>query len=406
MRIAFFHPFFLDVGGAELNAIRQAGALRDLGCEVEFVTLVLDEPKWAAAFAGWRVHVVPKRHWTDPLYGWSRVAKMRSRGRRVAPFLASFDHVIAINHPSCTMLGRMTLPGKRTWYCNEPPRGLFPEETSPWGTAALARLGPVRPCLEVLAHQIRERESARRVHEALRREYLASIPLLDAYIFNSHYIKGATETIHGPMRGGVIFPFLDFPERKVFSRPLDRSALKVLVQTRLTPPKNVETILDGFLRFAKAHPGAELHLVGSGPSRDALEALAAAGGPQAHIQFHGFVSDEALAQLRERCDVYALLPLDEPFGLVFPEAAAQGLLLVGPDHGGPYEIMEEGRLGWPCDALSGQAVCDAFSAILDCTDAALAVRRQLADQSCRARFASGIQAPWMLDLLNDDPGKS
>lgn len=399
MRIAFFHPAFLAVGGAELNAIRQAEALRDLGCEVEFVTFELDEAKWAAAFAGWRVHVVPKRHWSDPLHGWSRVAKLRSRGRRAAPFLAGYDHVIAINHPSCTMLGRMTLPGKRTWYCNEPPRGLFPEETSPWGTAALARLGPVRPCLEALADQIRERESGRRVHESLRREYLASIPLLDNYIFNSHYIKGATETIHGPMPGGVIFPFIDFPAPKVFTRTLDRSALKVLVQTRLTPPKNVETILEGFLLFQRTHPGAELHLVGSGPSRAALETLAAAGGPQANIQFHGFVSDEDLEALRERCDVYALLPLDEPFGLVFPEAAAQGLLLVGPDHGGPFEIMEEGRLGWPCDALSGAAVCDAFAAILDCPDAALAERRQQADQSCRARFASDVQAKRMLELL-------
>ena len=401
MKVAFFHPQFTAVGGAELNALKQAAALRELGCEVDFVTMELEGAFWKTAFEGWSVRVVPKRHWSDALRGWSRVAKMRTRGLRVAHWLEAYDHVISINHPSCTMLGNMILPGRRTWYCNEAPRGLFPQETAPYGAAALARLGPLRPALEVLALEIQSRQRGRRVHERLRKENLTSIPKLDYFMFNSQFVRGTTESIYGPLRGDVLYPTIDFPAPRAFHAGLDRSSLKILVQTRLTALKNVETLLEGFLLFARTHPKAELHIAGTGPSRPSLEATAQAGDPEANILFHGFLADGELEALRRRCDVYALLPLDESFGMVFPEAAAQGLLLVGPDHGGPYEIMEEGRLGWPCDAFSPEAVSRAFEAICDCTDAELDERRHQADQSCRARFAASVLGPRLLALLRE-----
>jgi glycosyltransferase involved in cell wall biosynthesis len=295
----------------------------------------------------------------------------------------------------------MTLPGRRIWYCNEPPRSLFPQETSPWGMAALGRLGPSRPPLEMLSGDILRREKGLRRHEQIRKEHLEAIPRLDSYMFNSQFIRGVTESLFGPMRGDVLYPTIEFPAPRIFSRRMDRGALKILVQTRLTAFKNVETILEGFQLFAKSNPGAELHIVGTGPSRPSLEAMAPRRG-KANITFHGFLSDADLEALRDRCHIYALLPLDEPFGMVFPEAAAQGLLLVGPDHGGPNEIMEEGRLGWPCDALSPKAVCDAFESICSCPEAELEARRLQADQSCRARFAPSVQGPRLLKLLREN----
>ena len=401
MKIAFFHPHFTAVGGAELNALKQAASLRELGCEVHFVTLGVEGAFWQTAFADWPVRIVPKRHWSDALRGWSRVAKLRSRASRVAPWLEPYDHVISINHPSCTMLGSMRLPGRRSWYCNEAPRGLFPQETAPYGVAALHRLGPIRPALALLAKEIEAREGGRRVHEQLRRQNLEAIPQLDYFMFNSQFVRGTTESIYGPLGGDVLYPTIDFSAPRALHGPVDRGALKILVQTRLTALKNVETLLEGFLLFAKSHPGAELHIAGTGPSRASLEATAHSGGPRVNITFHGFLSDPELELLRRRCDVYALLPLDESFGMVFPEAAAEGLLLVGPDHGGPFEIMQEGRLGWPCDAFSPRAVSAAFEAICACTDAELDERRQAADLSCRARFSAAVLGPRLLSLLQD-----
>jgi glycosyltransferase involved in cell wall biosynthesis len=96
-----------------------------------------------------------------------------------------------------------------------------------------------------------------------------------------------------------------------------------------------------------------------------------------------------------------LLPVDEPFGMVFPEAAAHGLLLVGPDHGGPLEILDGGRFGWVCDAFSPEQLAEAFARIWALDDATVDRRREEADRACRARYAVDVVGPQLLRLLRE-----
>ena len=79
--------------------------------------------------------------------------------------------------------------------------------------------------------------------------------------------------------------------------------------------------------------------------------------------------------------------------MVFPEAAARGLLLIGPDHGGPLEILDDGRLGWCVDAFSPDALAQALSQVASLSDAEADRRRAAADQACRARFAATVIGP-------------
>jgi glycosyltransferase involved in cell wall biosynthesis len=79
--------------------------------------------------------------------------------------------------------------------------------------------------------------------------------------------------------------------------------------------------------------------------------------------------------------------------LVFPEAAAKGLLLIGPDHGGPREILDDGRLGWCVDAFSPDALAQALSQAVGLSDGEADRRRALVDQACRARFAPAVIGP-------------
>ena len=55
-------------------------------------------------------------------------------------------------------------------------------------------------------------------------------------------------------------------------------------------------------------------------ARNAATLAAEALSPTAY-SLHGFLPHDSLRSLYERCDVLALLPLDEPFGMIFPEAA-------------------------------------------------------------------------------------
>jgi glycosyltransferase involved in cell wall biosynthesis len=101
----------------------------------------------------------------------------------------------------------------------------------------------------------------------------------------------------------------------------------------------------------------------------------------------------------DACDVFALLPIDEPFGMVFPEAAARGLLLIGPNHGGPMEIMDAGRVGWAVDAFSPEALADALHKIWTLSDAEVQKRRQAARNACVDRYSRKALWPQLRRLL-------
>jgi alpha-1,6-mannosyltransferase len=149
-------------------------------------------------------------------------------------------------------------------------------------------------------------------------------------------------------------------------------------------------------RLRRTHPGVHLHVAGDGPQRRALEALAARIAPGL-VTWHGHVSREAADALAARCDIFALVPVDEPFGMVFPEAAARGLLLVGPDHGGPAEVLD--GIGETCDAFSPDAVADGVRRVLALDDAALSARRHAADAQVRARYAPAVVFPALARVL-------
>ena len=82
------------------------------------------------------------------------------------------------------------------------------------------------------------------------------------------------------------------------------------------------------------------------------------------------------------------LPVDEPFGMVFTEAMAQGLLCIGPDHGGPHEILEGGAVGWAVDAFSAEQVARALEHVAGLSDGEADRRRRAALASVRGRFSA------------------
>jgi glycosyltransferase involved in cell wall biosynthesis len=166
-----------------------------------------------------------------------------------------------------------------------------------------------------------------------------------------------------------------------------------LVHTRLEYLKNVEVILSSFAAFRRRHPSALLHIVGEGSAGRDLQALARRLDVSQATRFHGFLSRTDLSAVYDACDVFALLPIDEPFGMVFPEAAARGLLIVGPDHGGPLEILDGGKLGWVCDPFAEESVLDALERVFALSDSEANERRAAADAACRQRYSQSAAGP-------------
>jgi glycosyltransferase involved in cell wall biosynthesis len=382
--------------------VEQSALLRGLGASVRIRTFAYDSERWSsrvgatpvdfqkARVPGRRPPSVP-RHPTDARMSW------------LLDELAGADVAIAHNYPASSALGAALKPRLRLWYCHEPPRFLYPDEVSPFLRQNAAR-APSRHGPRYYSTSMRSwfgalpfvgRRSARR--KAADRD---GVRRLDAIWANSEYTRDNVRRAYGSLGVEVVYPMVDFPSVTDAKRGLPRGGLGVLTVTRLEWVKNLDTLLEGFALFRKRDdPRAELHVVGEGPARPSLEALAARLGVADAVHFHGFVSDERVAALSARCQLFACLPLDEPFGMVFPEAMARGLLVLGPDHGGPLETLDGGRLGEIVDALAPEAVADGLSRLARLSDGDADRRREDALSAARQRFSREATAVRMSALL-------
>ena len=88
-------------------------------------------------------------------------------------------------------------------------------------------------------------------------------------------------------------------------------------------------------------PGARYEIVGDGPERERLQALARESGNE--VVFHGQLPHEQALQVARRCDVFAMPSTDEAFGVAYVEAMAGGLPAIGrAGEPGPEEIASLG----------------------------------------------------------------
>jgi glycosyltransferase involved in cell wall biosynthesis len=400
LRVAIVHPSFVGVGGAEILALSQARCLRDLGFDVRVVTCVLDEQSWRDQLDGLPVDVLGTKDWIDKLGG--NGVWLARRSRRLAEALSNVDVAIAHNYPMSRMLASIQSTAKKIWYCNEPNREIHLIASHP----VLEKQANDKPKMDsdaigsYLNYRQRLSNPFRATRHKMARERrrdLASIDGLNILCANSNFGKELAVRTYGPRPFRVLHPIVRFAERRWVRAGLDRKELRILVHTRLEYPKNVETVFRGFSRFiAKQPQRAILHVVGQGASQSKLAKLASDLRIEQSMIFHGFLPDAELRSIYDRCEVFALLPIDEPFGMVFPEAASRGLLLVGPDHGGPFEIMEQGKIGFASNAFSAEGLADNLERIVALSDPQVDELREAADMSCRARFSAATIGPQMV----------
>lgn len=402
-KIALFHPAFQTPGGAEFLCAQQARYLATHGDSVELVTLAFDAEKWAGRLEGLPVQVARKRHWTDPFFGVSRLAKLRTRGRRAAQRLAGCEVAVAHNHPCNAMLGASDLNIRKVWQCNEPPRGLHARKANPRLTHWVQQNKDSQDAASIEWRKVLRNHdaavAAKRGFAARVCFDIAQTTRLDHIYAISEFSRDNARAIYGRCGQEVVYPMVRFPEPGKSRSGLDPSGLQVLVHSRLEVLKNIDTVIRGFAAFRTHHADARLHVVGDGAEGDSLKRIARKLMPQDAAIFHGFLPGKDLQAVYDACDVLALLTLDEPFGMVYPEAAARGLLLIGPDHGGPFEILEGGKLGWCVDPFSPEALAQALEEVAGLSDSEADRRRIAADQACRARFSESVIGPQLRRVI-------
>jgi glycosyltransferase involved in cell wall biosynthesis len=120
--------------------------------------------------------------------------------------------------------------------------------------------------------------------------------------------------------------------------PSDRVPLHVLFVGRLLPFKGVEMLLEAVkqLNFP-----VRVSIVGEGPERKVLEALAEQPALHGKIHFTGNVPLQDIATILQQAHVFCLPSIRESGGAVLLEAMAVARPVIAVDFGGPAEIVDD-----------------------------------------------------------------
>jgi glycosyltransferase involved in cell wall biosynthesis len=109
---------------------------------------------------------------------------------------------------------------------------------------------------------------------------------------------------------------------------------------RLIAVKAVDLLLDAVAR-ASAEVDLELHVIGDGPERPALEARARKSRLGDRVVFHGFVPQDRCPTLLADADALVMPSLQDCGGAVVLEAMAMGLPVIATRWGGPADYLDD-----------------------------------------------------------------
>jgi glycosyltransferase involved in cell wall biosynthesis len=117
----------------------------------------------------------------------------------------------------------------------------------------------------------------------------------------------------------------------------DDAKVRFVFVGRLVEFKRVDLLLRA---LAQSPARYELHVLGDGPLRPALEAKTDALRLRNRVMFHGLVSQQTCSQQLARSDVLVLPSVRECGGAVVLEAMAMGLPVIAADWGGPADYLD------------------------------------------------------------------
>ena len=182
----------------------------------------------------------------------------------------------------------------------------------------------------------------------------------------------------------------------------------VVCVSRLVPRKGQDVLIRAMPEIVSRVPEAALLIVGNGPSRERLEAMAAQE-PRGSVVFAGQASEEDLPRYYRAGEVFAMpcrtrlggLEV-EGWGNVFIEAAACARPVVVGDSGGARESLVDGETGMLVDGSAVGEVAEAVGSLLSDPSRAEAMGRAGRERVERAFTwprAAGQLAGWLREAV-------
>ena len=110
--------------------------------------------------------------------------------------------------------------------------------------------------------------------------------------------------------------------------------------------KGLPVILKTMPELLKEIPELILQVIGKNQNIDRMKNLAGKLGVMDSVEFIGWIPPEKIKTYYRKASVFVMPSLMEGFGLVFLEAMAQGLPVIGGNVGGTLELIKDGENGF------------------------------------------------------------
>ena len=373
MKIALVHPRMDIPGGAERLISWIAKGLSKKGLEVTIFTekfnprLIPLEPA-----DGIRVELF-KKGLLDRFIN-SKIMDKKAFARQLSSLLKGFSVVISFNFPSYWWVAE----AKRIsdsfplslWFCNEPLRRLYRDKADRFLMDYFNTKSTDRYNLH-LKEEVRKRLEEDRINMARlmrdRKIDKDSVSSMDKVLAISSYTAESLKSIFG-IEPKVCYPGI--PLRGDNSGGLKASVRRgntILTIGWSSPKKNINNVLEAvkILRGRGSVPGFKLKIIGHDARLCNIKGLIEDLGIGDIVELIGRVDEEELFQYYRNAKAVVYIPIDEPFGLVPVEAMMCGTPVVVSNHGGPREIVQDGKTGIHVDPFDPRVVADGLERLLN-----------------------------------------
>ena len=183
-------------------------------------------------------------------------------------------------------------------------------------------------------------------------------------IANSEFVARRVRALGLASAPVVVWPGVD--ARTIPRRPAAKPT--VVFVGRLVARKGIDALIEALALLPRRD--VVLRIIGDGPQRAALEALARERGVSERVTFSGSVDDETRDLALSEAWCFAMPSRAEGgdvegFGIAYLEAAMAGLPAIGGAGSGADEAIAHGETGLLVDGRDASAVAAAIAALVD-----------------------------------------